>query len=227
MNKILVLGYGLLGKEIVDQLGCDYLSRKKDGFDITDTSLYEKLIGYDVIINCIAHTDTYSKTKDLHWNINYKSVYELVSFCNQHNIKVVHIGTDFLYANNTKVEPTEDDVPVHAENWYSYTKLLGDGIVQLLANDYLICRCSHKPWPFPFDTAYTDRMSNVDYVSTIASIIISLIHQNASGVFNVGTEAKSMYDLAKISNPQVKPALTPDGIPSNTCMSINKLKRNE
>ena len=225
MNKILVLGDGLLGAEIVKQLGCDYLSRKKDNFDITSSFLYSKIIGYDVVINCIAHTDTYSETKDLHWNINYKSVYDLVVFCNDHNIKIVHIGTDFLYANNTKHEPTEEDVPVHAENWYSYTKLLGDGIVQLLSQDYLICRCSHKPWPFPFNTAYTDRISNVDYVSNIASIIINLVHQNANGIFNVGTDAKSMYDLAKISNPQVKPALTPDGLPSNTCMSISKLKR--
>mgnify|MGYP003121849538 FL=1 len=35
-NKILVLGDGLLGSEIVKQSGWDYISRKKDDVDLND-----------------------------------------------------------------------------------------------------------------------------------------------------------------------------------------------
>ena len=50
--KIVVLGDGLLGSEIVKQTGWDYISRKKDGFDIC-TSDYQwfNLHTYDIIIN--------------------------------------------------------------------------------------------------------------------------------------------------------------------------------
>ena len=33
-KKILILGDGLLAKELIKQTGWDYISRKKDGFDI-------------------------------------------------------------------------------------------------------------------------------------------------------------------------------------------------
>ena len=38
--KIVVLGDGLLGSELVKQTGWDYISRKKDNFDINNPSNY-------------------------------------------------------------------------------------------------------------------------------------------------------------------------------------------
>ena len=90
--KVLVLGYGMLGEELVKQTGWDYRSIEEHGFDITKPDDWnEHLLGvefgavqycpYDVIINCIANTDTYSKERDSHWNINYKGTSDLVDFC--------------------------------------------------------------------------------------------------------------------------------------------------
>ena len=43
MSKILVLGNGLLGKEVINQTNWDSLNRKNDGFDITrDLNKFEK-----------------------------------------------------------------------------------------------------------------------------------------------------------------------------------------
>ena len=57
-NEVLVLGDGLLGRELVSQSNWDYVSRSKDGFDIEHFDEFI-LSNYNVIINCIAHTDTY------------------------------------------------------------------------------------------------------------------------------------------------------------------------
>jgi dTDP-4-dehydrorhamnose reductase len=220
------LGDGLLGSEISKQTGWDNISRKVNGFDISKTELYPEIFkNYKTIINCIANTDTYSTDMDLHWKVNYKFVYDLVNYCNNNNIKLIHIGTDYLFANCTKIDPTEFDVPVHAENWYSYTKLLADGIIQLLSNNYLICRCTHKPFPFPFPKAYVDRIGNFDYTNKIADLIIQLINKNATGVFNVGTEKKSIYDLVKKDFPNIIAINTPDGFPKDTSMCIDKLNK--
>jgi dTDP-4-dehydrorhamnose reductase len=102
---------------------------------------------------------------------------------------------------------------------------LGDGIVQLLSNDYLICRCTHKRYPFEFEKAFVDRIGNFDYTHKIAELIISLIKAGESGVYNVGTEVKSIYDLVHKDFPEVKPANMPDGYPKNTSFSIDKLNK--
>ena len=59
--KVLVLGYGKLGSEIVNQTGWDYLSRQKDNIDINNFDLWvSKILPYDTIVNCVANTNTYS-----------------------------------------------------------------------------------------------------------------------------------------------------------------------
>ena len=220
--KVLVLGDGLLGSEIVKQTNWDYISRKKDGFDITKNDF--NFYGYDVIINCIAFTNTYSNDKESNWNVNYKAVADLVDYCNNQNIKLVHISTDYVYTNSNS-EASENDIPVHGNNWYSYTKLLADAYIELKSNNYLICKGTHKPNPFPYEKAWDDQWGNFDYVDVISSLIINLVMSNNFGIFNIGTELKSMFDLAKQTNKNVKPAGKPDYVPNNTSMDISKLKK--
>jgi nucleoside-diphosphate-sugar epimerase len=231
---IVVLGDGLLGSELIKQTGWDCISRKKDGFDITKPETFlsyfiENYDGvvfttkYNYIVNCIAHTDTYSPSKELNWNINYKGVADLVDFCNKWKIKLIHVSTDYVYTNSV-LDASENDIPIHGNNWYSYTKLLADAYIELKSNNYLICRGTHKPYPFPYNKAWVDQVGNFDYVDNIAKIIIKLIQLNSIGVINIGTELKSIYDLALKSNKDILPSNKPDATPSNTSMSLDKLK---
>jgi nucleoside-diphosphate-sugar epimerase len=233
----LILGYGLLGKELVKQTGWDYKCRK-DGFDLLHSNLENEIVDYidlphegrvgyatpPVIINCIANTDTYSDDKKSHWDINYAAVSDLVEFCNKFKIKLVHISTDYIYSNSNN-NVSEEDIPIHGNNWYSYTKLLADGYVQLKSNDYLIIRCTHKPKPFPYENAWIDMFGNFDYVDKIAGNIIKLIDKKCSGVYNVGTGLKSIYNMALETKKDVKPILKPNNIPGNTTMDITKLRK--
>jgi dTDP-4-dehydrorhamnose reductase len=230
--NLVILGNGILGSEIHKQTGWDIISRKENGFDITqpDTfinyfiNLFDGVIAskkYDIIVNCIANTNTYSNSKEEHWNVNYKGIADLVDFCNKWDIKLVHISTDYVYTNSIN-EASENDVPIHGDNWYSYTKLLGDAYIELKSNDYLICRGTHKPKPFPYDKAWIDQIGNFDYVDTMSNLIIQLIESNNSGLFNIGTQIKSIYELATTTTP-VKAAFKTPETPGNTTMNINKL----
>ena len=231
MGKIVVLGDGLLGSELVKQTGWDYISRKKDKFDIQDYGSYYKFFledhnsvawwsKYNTIVNCIANTNTYSDNKDSHWNINYKSVIKLSDFCSKHDIKLIHISTDYVYINSIN-NANENDVPIHGNNWYSYTKLLGDSYVQLNENN-LVLRGTHKQKPFPYNKAWIDQIGNFDYIDVMAGLIKQLIEKEATGLYNVGTELKTMYDLASKSN-LVTPNFKPSHAPPNVTMDINKL----
>lgn len=220
--KILVLGDGLLGSEIINQTGWNYISRKKDGLDINKIEAFLFKHNPDIIVNCIANTDTYSKDKKSHWNINYSFVSKLINYCNEKSIKLVHISTDYVYAGSVN-NASEEDVPVHCNNWYGYTKLLGDGLVQLQCNDYLLIRCTHKPTPFPYEGAWIDQIGNFDYVNIISDLIIKLINTGISGLYNVGTETKSMYEMAS-KTKSVSKTFTPEHVPKNQSMDINKMK---
>ena len=68
-----------------------------------------------------------------------------------------------------------------------------------------------------------DYVGNFDYVDTIAGLIVKCVDKNLSGLYNVGTEVKSMFDLATETNVVVK-SFTPPHVPKNLSMDINKLK---
>lgn len=223
--KVIILGDGLLGSQLVKTTGWDYLSRKKDNLDIFNIESYSEILGnYDAVINCIAHTDTYSEDREKHWKVNYEFVHSLIQICNKNKQKLIHISTHYIYANSNS-NSSEFDVPVHHNSWYGYTKNLGDALVQLLSENYLCIRCMHKPFPFTYNSAWIDQIGNFDYVNLISDQIIRLINIGLSGVYNIGSDLKSIYDLALISNKNVKPSLAPEKAPKLIQVSINKMKK--
>lgn len=220
--NVLILGDGLLGSEIEKQSGWDCISRKRNTFSVVDFENFIPKNKYNVIINCIANTDTYSKDSQLHWDINYKFVHNLIEFCNQNDIKLVHISTDYLYTGSVN-NASEQDVPVHCNTWYGYTKLLSDGLVQLSSKNYLLIRCTHKPNPFPYPNAWIDQIGNFDYVNVISELIIESVKKELKGLYNLGTDVKTMFELASQTN-QVGKDFSPFNVPKNTSMNIDKLK---
>jgi len=221
--SVIVLGHGILGKEIVNQTGWDYCSRKNGGLDVSKIISWSQIVlPYDTVVNCIAHTKTYDKDRTLNWNVNYKFVADLVDYCELHKKKIVHISTDYIYSNSNE-NASEEDVPAHSNNWYSYTKLLADGYIQLKSKNYLICRESHKPYPFPYPFAWNDQITNGDYVNVIAGLIIKLINKNATGVYNVGTNKKTWYYHTK-DEFNTKPTNRVEGAPIDISMDISKME---
>ena len=223
--KVIILGQGKLGREIYSQTKWDNLSRSKNNIEVTEFDQWkEKLLPYDTILNCIANTNTYSKDKNSHINTNYKFVIDLVKFCNEHNKKLIHISTDYVYVNSNE-RASEDEVPVTDNNWYSHTKLMADSYIEIMSKNFLICRLSHKDKPFSYESAWTDVKTNADYTDVISSLVIDLIKLNAKGLYNVGTEEKTIYELAIRTNENVKQTLSPPHIPKNVTMDISKMKK--
>lgn len=221
-NNILILGDGLLGSEIINQSNWNYISRSKDNFDVKNFKHFKsKLLNYNTILNCIAFTKTYSLDENSHKKINYEFVKELTDYCNDEQKKLIHISTDYVYANS-KNSRTEEDVCIPDENWYAKTKLMADEYVISNSDNYLLLRLSHKPYPFPYDFAWNDVFTCADYTPIISKHVIDLIEKDCFGVYNVGTQRKSIFELARKSNPDVKPIGAPNNIPKDVSMNLNK-----
>ncbi len=216
--KKLILGDGLLGSELKKQTNWDIYSRKLNSLDIENKSALTKLISnYEIVINCIADTQTYSENKDNHYKVNYRFACDLSNICEKLNIKLIHISTDYVYANNLPVT-SEDEMPLPAKNWYSYTKLLADEYISQTNSNHLICRLSHKPYPFPYDEVW-DVITSGDTVDKIASLLVELIEKNAIGLLNVGTGTKNLYKIA----PNKKIIEKPSYVPYDTSMNLTKM----
>lgn len=231
MSKVLILGDGRLGSELRKQRQYwDILSRKiNPDFDIDEINTLHSaqfLYRYNTIINCIAYTNTTDNNKQKHWDVNYKFVMDLTDFCNKNHTKLIHISSDYIYSNSES-NTSEEDIPVHLPTWYCYTKLLADAYVEARSNHYLTIRTSFKERPWKFDNAWVDLCGNFDYVDVIVKKIIFLIENNAEGIYNIGTELKTIYDLAKQTKEDVKPTIgSKIGHirPTDVTMNLNKYK---
>lgn len=177
-------GSGLLGTELQKYLKCDAPPHGVMNINRPETFLPDK---YDTIIHCAAYTDVAGAEKDPYtcFYTNYLGTSNLVNHYKK--ARFVHISTDYVY------EPV---------NVYTYSKVEAERVVRS-HKDHLIIRTLFKPRPFPFPKAFTDQYTTGDYVDIIAPLIISEIENNQSILADVGTESKTIYELAKRSNPKV------------------------
>ena len=219
MLRVCVLGDGILGNEIKIKTDFKIFSRNLKNLDIHDNLLIENIIkDHDVIINCIANTDSYSLDYLSHWKINYQFPKNLVKLTNKYNKKLIQISTEFVYSQNINL-PTEEDDPIPNLSYYSISKLLADIFIQNHCKNFLICRCFHKDKDIFYENVW-DVNTCGDTVDKIADIIIKLISMNAEGLFNVGTGPKNLSKIIKGDNI-IKP---PKNVPIDTQMDLNKLE---
>lgn len=219
----LILGDGLLATALIGRTSWPYISRKKDDLEFTNLGKLNSLVpkGTRQIINLIANTDTYSTDISLMFDVNYRAVTGLVDFCNQRQIKLVHFSTDYVYENSVSRASEVDKVqPTTA---YAMSKALADEYIIKHSNDYLICRGSHKVEPFDYEYAWDNVRGNFDYVDEIADLFYQLIKGDATGLYNIGTDEKTMYELATRTCLRVKPAPAPPHFPTDVTMNLDKM----
>jgi len=151
-NKILLLGYGFLGKAISNEaLKRNYHIKKtrlhNDNetiqLDITNQNQVYELITYhkpNVIINCISRNDidNLEKNPKLATNVNVKGIKNLAEICKKTGIRLIHISTDSIF-DGIKNMYLENDKPNPINN-YAKSKLKGENEIIKKCNNFVIIR---------------------------------------------------------------------------------------
>jgi len=234
---LLTGGSGVLGTELQKQglmynFKCWAPSSRE--LDITDdhTLLWiqdnrDKLKNTWGVVHCAAYTDVPgAETPEGRRQAvahNIRGTNNMFDIALVLGVKFVYISSDYVYPGETGNYSEEDTVrPV---NYYAMTKLIGESFVT--RPDDLIIRTSFKPnikWPYP--KAFDDLYTSCDYVDVIAPKILDLIGNQESGIYNVGTERKSIYDLARRRTTKVKPMSRTEikdvHLPSDISMNLDK-----
>ena len=156
MHRVLVTGgNGQLGEAIrraAEHSANHYAFATVEELDICDSAAVERYVtenDIDTVINCAAYTDVEGAEDniDLAHTINSSAVAGLSHVCKKHNIKLIHISTDYVFGGNAerRTPYTESD-PTAPLNVYGASKALGEAAV--IECDGIVIRTSwlYAPW---------------------------------------------------------------------------------
>lgn len=194
---LLTGGSGQLGREL--QKLEDFYAPTRAELDITNQKqVYHVLAGNepDLIVHAAAYTNTLGADRDVDqmvtcWQTNVMGTRNLVDYA---KCPIIYISTEAV---------------VHPYSFYILTKLQGELEVARHKHGYTTIRTSFRQTPFEYRHAFTDMWTTGDYTPRIAQLIVDLIKEEPVQNQSVwlGTGAKTMYQLALRSNPDVRPIL--------------------
>lgn len=211
MKTILFGAYGILGNELRKKDPTIICPTRKE-IDIADfqkTREYVIAHNPDMIINAAAETDNRKIDKfpsdALRTNIIGSANLGIV--CREMGIRLVYISTDYCYKGDKGNYRESDEILPF--NLYAWTKLGGECSAVAVRN-HLIIRTSFGRNTFDYPEAFVDKWVSKDYVDVIAPLIYEAATSPLTGVLNIGTERKTLYQHAKERNESVKPVKISD-----------------
>ena len=210
MKTLITGSSGILGTEL-KKFFPDSLFPSHSELDITNHEMvfdYFSKNEFDSIINTAAMTSIRQceSEKKLSWSTNVVGTKNLIDATTEFrsNSKFIYVSTACVFDGHTGMYK-ESSIP-YPENFYALTKLIGEQFAKNLKN-HIIIRTNFvgkQKWMHP--KAFTDRFGTYLFAENVASAIREIFDANIEGAIHiVGDKKLSMYDLAKITTPSIKP----------------------
>jgi dTDP-4-dehydrorhamnose reductase len=221
MKTLVIGGTGLLGsemKKINPELIC--LGRQECQIrNMRDIEMAVMKYEPDTIILAAAHLKNNDVFDLIYTNILGTANVSMVSKFSK--IRLVYISTDYVYPGETgNHKETDTLLPF---NDYAWSKLGGECSVRLVPN-HLIIRTSFGATDFPYPEAYNNKWTSKDYVDVIAPMILEAANSDLTGVINIGTESKTIFEFANKRNQVKGKPLTDNSSPRNSSLNLTKWK---
>ncbi len=219
--KVLLAGSGgQLGSEMQATVPHDIIlvAPPESQLNITDITAIDAAVREhkpDVIVNAAAYTavDKAETDTETAYLINEKSVHHLATVAHQHNCRLIHISTDFVFdgIQNRAYAPEDVCVPLGV---YGASKRAGELVVQAILppSQSLIVRTA---WVYSTHgnnfvktmlrlmrekdqlSVVADQIGTPTYARNLARTLWQLIRQQTSGILHFTDEGvASWYDFA-------------------------------
>jgi len=224
MQNILITGSkGQLGSELqaASEENADfrYFFTDVDELDITDKKCIEKFIvenKIDFIVNCAAYTavDRAEDDEKTAYLINSDAVKNIGETAAKHNVKVIHVSTDYVF-DGTNHTPYSEYMPVSPTSIYGKSKLAGEESLIEICPAAVIIRTSWLYSTFGNNFVKTmiklgnerdslnvifDQVGTPTYAADLAKAIMQIINfENwIAGIYHFSNEGVcSWYDFTK------------------------------
>jgi len=231
MVVLITGGTGSLGIEL-QKVFPENISPSHKELDITNNGQVKKIFLQNKI-DTVIHTAAITKIrkceddKQLAWDVNVEGTKNLIDeiIHSKLNINFIYVSTACVFDGHSGMY-TEKSIP-YPENFYSLTKLLGEFEVNRLPNTTIIRTnfVPRKPWPY--EKAFTDRFGTYLFADQVANGIQDIIKEKITGIVHiVGDKKISIFELAKMTTPQIEPMTIKDysGPPLTMDMSLETIR---
>lgn len=218
---ILVTGAnGQLGSDVCSELkqkNISFIPCDIDSLDITNKeSVFDFFNNNDIsaVIHCAAYTAVDKAEEDFKTclKVNVYGTMYLAECCNEKNIKILYVSTDYVFGGEGTVpfETTDEISPI---NYYGKSKFMGEVAVKELCKKYFIVRTS---WVFgekntnfihtmlklsetrDFVNVVCDQNGSPTYSKHLAKLLCEIIETEKYGTYHATNEGFcSWYELAK------------------------------
>ena len=110
---------------------------------IESINSYMSDIKVDCIINCAAYTDVRKAEveREKAFDVNSNGVKNLVAYCEENNIKLIHFSTDYVYNGDT-INPIYEEEFVDPQNYYGFSKREGEKHIENSKSESIVIRTS-------------------------------------------------------------------------------------
>lgn len=216
MVVLITGGAGALGTELRKRYP-NALSPTHNELDIGDKSAvlnyFKEHYNIDVIIHGGALTGIKpcEENRELAWQTNVNGTRNLIdaTIASDTKIQFCYVSTACVFDGHTGMYD-EDSIP-YPDNFYALTKLVGEHEVKRLP-EHLIIRtnfAAKEKWIYP--KAFTDRFGTYLFADGVAQGIEDVQKEKLQGIVHVvGDKKMSIFDLAKITTPDVGPMTIDD-----------------
>jgi dTDP-4-dehydrorhamnose reductase len=168
----------------------------------------------DVVLNCAAFTDVdkCETERELCWKLNVDAIKNLIIATRPHNIKLVHISTDYIF--DGKQGPYDEEAVPNPVSFYGRSKLAAENAIFASGINAAIIRTmvlfgvgqNVKPnfavWLINKLSAkekiniVDDQIGNSTIVDNLAFGILKVIESEKSGIFNIaGKDIESRLEF--------------------------------
>lgn len=231
MKKLLVIGAtGLVGSRFCDLIRdkIEIVAADENTLDITNDISVKKYFNensFDTVLNFAAFTNVDAAEAErgnengLAFKINVIGPSNLAKACNDHNIFLVHISTDFVfpgtkevpgpYSEDSEVPDTQDGI-----GWYGWTKNRAEYVVRTTSVKYAIVR-----YGYPFRASvyekkndwarnliklyeeqklyplFTDQIQSVVFIDDLVDPLFKIISEEIVGIFHIASDTTTPYEI--------------------------------
>jgi len=206
-------GSGTLGTELINISkvhNVEFVAPTSKVCNILNAEQVKNLVrtsGCDVIVHSAAATDVRAIENDpsTAWEVNVLGTLNVLQVCRELGKKMVFISTDYVF-DGEKGNYTIND-PINPLSKYAKTKAAAELMVRTYEHS-LVIRTSFFGYEFPYESALVDQWTTKDYVDIVALKVINAILDNPKGIVHIGSDRRTIYDIAK-----------------ERCTNVNKLYR--
>ncbi len=228
MTILVTGGDNTLSKEL-KKIYDDILIPDSNELDLTNKDNIELFFSKNNF-DCIIHNYSLMNIRECEEDknkakkINVTSTKNLVDIIQKKNpgIKFIHLSTPCIFDGLSGMY-TETAIP-NPVNYYGITRMNAENEIKKL-QDFIIIRTNYvnkKTWPYP--KAFTDRFGTYLFPKQVAQGIYDVQTKKITGIVHiVGDKKISMFELAKITTPEIESMTIDDysGPPVTMDMSLD------